>query len=98
MAEPAKLIGGSGTVVALGLMLSACSLASPTDRSFIAADTKQANPPDKTEVEEASNACKEQTRDKGFNSVLAIVSRLRPGAVDQDYIACMKSKGYTVAK
>ena len=82
MAEPAKLIGGSGTVVALGLMLSACSLASPTDRSFTA----------------ASKACKEQTRDKGFNSVLAIVSRLRPGAVDQDYIACMKSKGYTVAK
>ena len=98
MAEPTKLIGASGAVVVLGLMLAACSLASPTDRTFTTADTKQAKQPDKTTIEEASKNCKEQTRAKGFNSVLAIVSRLRPGAVDQDYIACMKGKGYTVAK
>jgi hypothetical protein len=46
----------------------------------------------------AINACKNATRDKGIKSVLAIVSHMRPGAVDEDYIACMKDKGYTVAK
>jgi hypothetical protein len=49
-------------------------------------------------MEQVSKACKDQTRDKGIKSLLAIVSSMRPGAVDQDYIACMKSKGYTVAK
>jgi hypothetical protein len=98
LAEPAKLIDASGAVVALGLMLSACSLAGPTDRTFTTVDTKQPNQLEKTAMEEASKTCKDQTRDKGIKSVLAIVSRLRPGAVDEDYIACMKGKGYTVAK
>jgi hypothetical protein len=46
----------------------------------------------------AINTCKSATRDKGIKSVLAIVSHMRPGAVDEDYVACMKDKGYTVAK
>jgi hypothetical protein len=98
LAEPAKLIGASGAVVALGVMLSACSLAGPTDRTFTTVEAKPTNQQDKTAMEEASKTCKDQTRDKGIKSVLAIVSRLRPGAVDEDYIACMKGKGYTVAK
>jgi hypothetical protein len=46
----------------------------------------------------ASRDCKETTRDKGIKSVLAILSHMRPGAVDADYVACMKEKGYEVAK
>ena len=98
MAEPAKLIGAFGAAVVLGLLLSACSLAGPTDHTFTTVDAKPAKQPDKTAMEEASKTCKEQTRGKGFNSVLGILWRLRPGAVDQDYIACMKGKGFTVAK
>jgi hypothetical protein len=30
--------------------------------------------------------------------VLAIVTRMRPGAVDADYIDCMKRKGYAVER
>lgn len=46
----------------------------------------------------AINACKSATRDKGIKNVMAIFSHMRAGAVDEDYIACMKDKGYTVAK
>jgi hypothetical protein len=98
MALPAKLAGAFGVACALGLMLSACSLAAPPDHSFTAINAKQPNQPDKTAMEQASKACKDKTRDKGIKSVLAIVTRLRPGAVDEDYIACMKDEGYTVAK
>jgi hypothetical protein len=30
--------------------------------------------------------------------VLAIVTRMRPGAVDRDYVNCMKNKGFAVEK
>ena len=40
----------------------------------------------------------EQTREKGIKSVLAIVIRMRPGAVDEDYVNCMRNKGYAVEK
>lgn len=46
----------------------------------------------------AINACKNATLTKGTKSVLAIFSHMRPGAVDEDYVACMKDQGYTVAK
>jgi hypothetical protein len=105
MARPGKLITAFGAVGALGLMLPACSLAGPSDHAFTAVDAKptsrNAKPSsqqDKNEMEQASKACKYQTRDKGIKSLLAIVSSMRPGAVDEDYIACMKSQGYTVAK
>lgn len=98
MALPAKLTGAFGAVCTLGLMLSACSLAGPPDHTFTPSDAKPATLQDKTVIEQASKACKDKTRDKGIKSVLAIVTRLRPGAIDEDYIACMKDKGYTVAK
>ena len=84
---------------ALGLALSACSLAGPAPRTFTPVESK----PTKQEteaaaLEAASKSCKASTRDRGIKSVLAIVSRMRPGAVDEDYIACMKKKGYEAAK
>jgi hypothetical protein len=39
-------------------------------------------------------ACKEETERKGIGSVLGIMSRLRKGSADEDYIACMKARGY----
>ena len=39
-----------------------------------------------------------ELRQKGIKSVLAILSSMRPGAVDEDYVKCMRNKGYTVEK
>ena len=51
-----------------------------------------------TAIEQASQACKARLRQKGIKSVLAILSSMRPGAVDEDYVNCMRNKGYTVEK
>ena len=72
--------------------------AKPATDSKPASKAKPAPQPDKEAMADAARVCKEQTRDKGIKSVLAIISSMRPGAVDEDYITCMKSKGYTVAK
>lgn len=83
---------------ALGFMLSACSLAGPTPRTFTTeAEQKPVKPDDKA-LAQASQICKDQVREKGIKSVLAIVSRMRPGAVNQEYVNCMKNKGYAVEK
>jgi hypothetical protein len=44
--------------------------------------------------ETASKACKEETEQKGFGSILGIFSRLRPGSSEADYANCMKRRGY----
>lgn len=92
-----KLTAAGLAACALGLALSACSLAGPSPRTFTAAEPTAATP-DPAVIDAASKACKETARDKGFKSVLGILSRLLPRAVDADYVACMKSKGYDVAK
>jgi hypothetical protein len=121
---------------ALGLALSACSLAGPSNHTFLTGagqpipappaeaspwtgpgqlktKTKTKTKPGETAPKPAAapdpvdpgvalaaavSACKDATRDKGIKSITAIFSHLRPEAVDQDYIDCMKGKGYTVAK
>lgn len=44
----------------------------------------------------ASRACRSSAREKGIKSVLSILTHLRPGAIDEEYAACMKLKGYEV--
>jgi hypothetical protein len=46
----------------------------------------------------AEKFCRDTARDKGIKSVLSILTHLRPGAYDEEYVACMKSKGYQVAQ
>jgi hypothetical protein len=92
-----KWIARFGATCALGLVLSACSLAGPSSHTFTTATPTKAKP-DPSALEQASAACKESTREKGIKSVLAIVSRMRPGAVDADYVNCMKNRGFTVEK
>lgn len=77
-------------------MLSACSLIGPSSRSFTTAQNQAK--PDPKALEQASAACKQATLDKGTKSVLAIFTRLRPNALNEDYISCMKNKGFTVEK
>jgi hypothetical protein len=93
----ARLSLAVAAVSALGLMLSACSLAGPNPRTFTTAAEKPVKP-DATAIEQASQACKSELRQKGIKSVLAILSSMRPGAVDEDYVKCMRNKGYTVER
>jgi hypothetical protein len=91
-----KWIARFGATCALGLALSACSLAG-APHNFITV-APQAAKPDPKALEQASQACKQATLEKGTKSVLAIFTRLRPGAVGEDYVNCMKNRGFTVEK
>jgi hypothetical protein len=46
----------------------------------------------------AEHNCRDTARDNGIKSVLSIVTHLRPGAFDEEYVACMKTKGYEVTR
>ena len=37
-----------------------------------------------------------QTRKKGIGLLTAIVRHMRKGSADEDYVACMKERGYEV--
>ena len=81
----------------IGVPVSGCSLSEPAPRDFTRIDQRSAKPEDSgTGLEEAKAACKEETRRKGIASVLGIVSHLREGSADEDYIACMKARGFEV--
>jgi hypothetical protein len=74
-----------------------CSQAEPTPKDF----TLVRQTPAKAEesgntLEAAEAACRAETRKRGIASVAAIFSRLRPGSADEDYIECMKRRGYQV--
>lgn len=80
-----------------GALASGCSPAEPAPKDFTLVDQRPAK------AEEAGNtlqaaelACKDETKRKGIASVVGIFSRLRKGSIDEDYIACMKARGYEV--
>jgi hypothetical protein len=81
----------------LGALTSACSHAEPTPKDFVLVDQRPAKAEEAgNTLEEAQLACKEETKKKGIGSVVAIFSRFRKGSADEDYIACMKRRGYDV--
>jgi hypothetical protein len=49
------------------------------------------------EYETAVKTCHDLASKKTQGSILAIVTRLRPGAYTASYVACMKTKGYAVS-
>ena len=46
----------------------------------------------------ADNACRQQASKTTMGSILAIFTRLRPGAYDANYKACMKGHGYDLSQ
>jgi hypothetical protein len=46
----------------------------------------------------ASEACQQQATHTTMGSVLAIFTRLRPGAYNADYNTCMKAHGYDMGQ
>jgi hypothetical protein len=81
----------------LGLQLAACSHAEPAPKDFTLANQREAKAEETgNTIEMAELVCKDETKRKGISSVLAIFSRFRKGSADEDYIACMKARGYEV--
>jgi hypothetical protein len=79
----------------LGTLLPGCSHSEPTPRDFTLVNQRPAKAEEAgNTLQAAEKACKEDTARKGISNVLAIFSRFRQGSADQDYIACMKTRGY----
>jgi hypothetical protein len=76
------------------LASSGCSLSEPAPRDFTLVGQRPGKAQESgNSLEAADIACKEETSKKGVASVVGIFSRLRKGAADEDYIACMKARG-----
>jgi hypothetical protein len=81
----------------LGTLASACSHAEPTPKDFTLVDQRAAKAAETgNTLENAEGACKAETKAKGIASVVAIFSRFRKESVDEDYVVCMKARGYEV--
>ena len=84
-------------VCLMAIAASGCSLSQPAQRDFTLVNQREAKAEETgNSLQAAEQACKEETERKGIASVLNIVSRLRKGSADADYIACMKARGYEV--
>jgi hypothetical protein len=80
------------------LMLAGCDRSEPPPGDFVLSDPRsQQISGEKASLDEAKEACQSDTRRNGYKSIFAIVSRLRKGSASEDYIACMKNRGYDVA-
>ncbi len=74
-----------------------CSMMQPATRDFTQVNHREAKAEETgNSLEAAQTACKAETEKKGIGSLLGIMSRLRKGSADDDYIACMKARGYEV--
>jgi hypothetical protein len=81
----------------IAIAASGCSLTQPAQRDFTQVNQREAKAEESgNSLEAAETACKEQTEKKGIGSILGIMSRLRKGSADEDYVACMKGRGYEV--
>jgi hypothetical protein len=81
----------------LSVMAPACSQTGslPKDFALIDQRAEQAKETGDT-LEAAERICKTETQRKGIGSIAGIFSRLRKGSAEEDYIACMKLRGYEV--
>ena len=85
-------------LIAALLLLAGCShpnlpptaTATPAARPAVASGDK----PNADARDAASKACKDETEKKGFSSIVGIFSRLRHGSTEEQFAACMKSRGY----
>jgi hypothetical protein len=81
----------------LGALLSGCSLTQPEPRNFTQVDQRPAKAQETNNtLKQAEADCKAETEKKGIASITAIFSHFRKGAADEDYVACMKDRGFEV--
>ena len=72
--------------------------ADKTNRRSAKGKDKKANPDTNLAYATAVNECRQQATHTTMGSVLSIFTRLRPGAYDTAYKACMKSHGCDVGE
>jgi len=78
-------------------LLQGCSLSEPSTRDFTQVNQRPAKAQEAgNTLEQAELACKAETKTKGIASITAIFSRFRKGSADEDYVACMKRRGFEV--
>ncbi|MGH6867068.1 MAG: hypothetical protein ACREDO_13115 [Methyloceanibacter sp.] len=85
----------------LGVALSGCSRkAEPPPGDFTLIDKSAKKPPDlqATGLELAKQACAEEAKKRGVKSVLAIFRGFGRGTSEEDYVDCMKERGYEPAR
>jgi hypothetical protein len=90
----ARALSALGALLLLFGTLPGCSRTDPAPKDVTLATQR---PDDAaTKLEAARAACTEETKRKGIASVVGTLSRLRPGASNEDFVACMKARGYEV--
>ena len=81
----------------LGPLLAACSQAEPAPKDFVLVDQRPAKADESgNTLAKAERDCQKETTKKSIGSVVAIFTHLRKGSADEDYVACMKTRGYEV--
>lgn len=91
----ARLRGSVLAACLLGALAQGCSRTMPAPKDVALTSHSPAKAEETANTfEAAQRACKEETKRKGIASVVGIFSRLRPGSADQDYLACMKARGF----
>jgi hypothetical protein len=92
-----RVKGAALAACLIGASLSACGYTEPAPRDFTLVGQRPAKAKEAGNTLAAAElACKEDTKQKGMANMLAIFSRFRKGSADEDYIACMKARGYEV--
>jgi len=93
----ATRLGSVLAALCLAALLQDCSQAEPTAKDFtLVSQTRARAEESGNTLEIAEKECRQETKKRGIASIVAIFSRLRPGAADEAYIACMKQRGYEV--
>jgi len=81
----------------LGPLLAACSQAKPAPKDFVLVDQRPAKADESgNTLAKAEQLCTEEAKRKSIGSVVTIFTHLRKGSADDDYVACMKARGYEV--
>jgi hypothetical protein len=83
----------------LATLLPGCSHYEPPAQELVLVGQRPAKAIESNNTLSAATAfCKLETQRKGIKSIAGIFSRLRHGSADEDFIACMKDRGYEVAQ
>lgn len=90
-----RIRGACIAACVLALFLSGCSRPELPARDFVLAGQRPEKAVEQGNTLAAAKlACDAETKTKGIASVVNIFSRFRKGAAEEDYIACMKRRGY----
>jgi hypothetical protein len=78
-------------------MLPACSRTESLPRNFVQIEQRPAKAEEAgNTLEAATEACEKETDRKGISSITAVFKRFRKGKAEEDFIACMRERGFVV--